>query len=183
MDDVASNIIDRETQLADFDHARDDFEQAFAQVPEDGLDYKPEGDDYSLRDLVTHVANSMIMYNALLDDIERVDYQELRLVATGEFGPDVPHQRIRDREQLPPRSADKTGTLDQMEEVHDKLAARLREMAQENYVRQAPVYYVGSDQPYPTAASDIIGWLTDHYREHVPHIAQMLEGHRSKKSG
>src|SRR4029079_19533096 len=118
MDEVASEIIDHERQLADFDHARDDFEQAFAQVPDDALDYKPEGDDYSLRDLVTHVANSMIMYNARLDDIERVQYQELRLVATGEFGPEVPHNRIRDRGQLMPRNADKTGTADQMDEVH-----------------------------------------------------------------
>src|SRR5689334_13021077 len=134
MDDVASGIIERETHLADFDHARDDFEQAFAQVPDEALDYKPEGDDYSIRDLVTHVANSMIMYNTLLDEIERLEYLEVRLVASEEFGQEVPHQRIRDREQLPPRSADKTGTLDQMEEIHDKLAARLRELSQENYV-------------------------------------------------
>jgi hypothetical protein len=179
MDEVASEIIDRETQLADFDHARDDFEQAFAQVPDEALDYKPGGDDYSIRDLVTHVANSMIMYNALLDDIERLEYAEVRLAATGEFGQEVPHRRIEERRQLPPRNADKTGTLDQMEEVHDKLAARLRDLSHEVYVRRAPVYYVGSNEPYPTAASDIIGWLSDHYREHVPHLAELLERYRT----
>ena len=180
MDEVASEIIDKERQLADFDHARDDFEQAFSKVPEAALDYKPEGDDYSLRDLVTHIANSMIMYDWLLDEIGRLEYQEVRLAATGEYDFAVQSQRIRDRATLPPRNSEETGSLDQMEQIHDKLAARLRDMENKEFLRQAGVYYPGSTEVYPTAASDILGWLTDHYREHVDQVNKMVGEYESK---
>ena len=72
--------------------------------------------------------------------------------------------------------AGRQAVLDELDAVHDRLAARLRKMAYEEYGRQAPVHYGGSPDPYPTSAHDIIGWLTDHYYEHVPHIEQLLEG-------
>jgi len=34
-------------------------------------------------------------------------------------------------------------------------------------------------QPYPTSAADIKAWLTDHYFEHVPHVAELLQGWRA----
>src|ERR1044072_2872369 len=84
MDDVAANMIERSTALADFDHARDDFEQVYSRVREEELDYKPEGDDYSIRDIVSHVSGVMIMYTRLLERIREAEYEEVRLAAGAE---------------------------------------------------------------------------------------------------
>src|SRR5207247_5267838 len=81
MDDVAANIIDRETALADFDHARDDFETAHAQGPDEALDIKPSEDDHAISDLVSHITASILGYSRQLDKMKEAEYRELRLVA------------------------------------------------------------------------------------------------------
>jgi hypothetical protein len=64
--------------------------------------------------------------------------------------------------------------IEQIEAVHDRLAGKLRELAYDDYSRTAPVYYRGATEPYPTRAPDIIGWLVDHYYEHVAQVNKML---------
>src|ERR671933_1571442 len=81
MDETATKIIDRETALADFDHARDDFETAYAQVPDEALDYRPDGEDYAISDLVPHITASIRGYSRQLDKMKEAEYRELRLVA------------------------------------------------------------------------------------------------------
>lgn len=174
MDDVAAGIIERETALADFDHAREDFERAFSQVPDDALDFVPEGEDYSLGFLVPHVLSTITMYSHLLDMMEQTQYEQVMLAASYDNGQLVKPHPITTQIR-PLRGDEGAGTLDQLEAAHDRLAARLREMAYEEYTRSAPVFYPGSAEAYPTRASDIIAWVTDHYREHVVQIGQLLE--------
>lgn len=181
MDDFAARIIDRENQLAEFDHARDDFENALSSVPEEALSYRPEGEDYSLRDLVPHLGNTLLMYSNVLDRIQQAEYQEVRLVAAPDEA-QATRRRIDERASTPLRTDAQMGTLDELEGLHDKLAGRLRDMAEEEYGLQAPVYYAGSEEPYPTAASDIIGWVTDHYREHARQVLD-LQNKWSKSRG
>lgn len=175
MDDEAVKIIERETALANFDHARDDFLQAIGKVPEDRLDYKPEGDDYSLRDIVSHVSGSMEMYIDVLNRIKEAEYREVRL-ASGEDDLAAPRRYIDERASLPLRSDTKSGVLDQMEQVHDRLAGMLREGVREEFARRTPVLYMGASEAYPTSASDILGWMTDHYHEHIEQVTDMLKG-------
>jgi len=175
MDDIAASIIDRETALADFDHARDDFEVAYARVPEEALDYKPEGEDYAISDLVPHITASIQGYNRQLDKMKEAEYKELRLVADTQHA-DLLQSHREARADASRRPAQRTNAIDEMEAAHDALASRLRDMAHDDYTRVAPVYYPGSDEAYPTRPADIAGWLTDHYREHVPHVLQLLEG-------
>ncbi len=66
MDETASNIIERETVLADFDHARDDFVDVLSQVPDEAMGYKPEGAEHTIAGLIMHVTNSMRRYAYLL---------------------------------------------------------------------------------------------------------------------
>jgi hypothetical protein len=35
------------------------------------------------------------------------------------------------------------------------------------------IYGEGQD-PYPTSAEDVLGWLRDHYREHVEQSAELV---------
>lgn len=161
MDVTADGIIAREKALADFDHARDDFEDAFGSVPEEALSYKPEGDDYSIGYLLTHIMGSMRDYSNAVIKIHEAAYGEVRLDS---YGPQPPDNATIDR----------NAALTEMEVAHDTLAGKLRELAYEDFTRKAPVYYPGATNPYPTSAADIIGWVTDHYREHIPHVEGLL---------
>src|SRR5215210_6336910 len=142
----------------------DDFENALAMVPEEASDYKPEGEDYSIADLVPHCTYSIQRYIRLLDAMEAAEYREVREAAG--TGHDELLQRHRSaRSDAASRAQAGKSALDEMEAAHDLLASRLRDMAYEEYTRVAPVYYPGSDEAYPTRATDILGWLTDHYHE------------------
>ena len=174
MDEIAAEMIDREVALADFDHARDDFELAFSQVPEEALDYKPEGDDYAIADLVAHITGSIQRYSRQLDLMKEAEYQELRLVADAQEAELIERHR-KARTDATRKAENRQAALDQMEAAHDELAAKLREMAYDDYARLAPVYYPGSQEVYPTRPADVSGWLADHYREHIPHVEGLLE--------
>jgi hypothetical protein len=180
MDELAANIIDRESALAKFDHARDDFEAAFARVPDEALEWKPEGDDYTIGFLVPHVISSITNYSALLDRIETGGYGAQ--VAPGWEEDKTLTDSIAMLHAIYAAGAGRTAILDELDTAHDRLAARLRKLAYEEYSLQSPVHYGGSPDPFPTSAHDILGWLTDHYYEHVPHIEQLLEGWQKSKS-
>ncbi|HEX8220071.1 MAG TPA: DinB family protein [Chloroflexia bacterium] len=188
MDETASNIIERETVLADFDHARDDFEDALGRVPDEAMGYKPEGDDYTIGGIVMHITNSMRMYAVLLGMMRDAEFQEVRLAAypggdavvegdpSGDWVEGIP--------SLSPEDAtrNRQAALDAMEAAHDKLAAQLRELLKDDFSRQAPVYYPGAEDTFPTSGADILRWQTDHYREHVPQVLQMLEQWQKEKA-
>jgi hypothetical protein len=176
VDDVAAEMIDREQMLADFDHARDDFELAYSQVPEEALDYKPEGDYYAIADLVPHVTGSILRYSKQLDLMKEAQYKELRLVVGARDQEAELVERHREtRSDVNQRAGQRQSALDEMEAAHDAMAAKLRALVYDDYARLAPVYYPGSQEVYPTRPADITGWLADHYREHVPHIVELLE--------
>jgi hypothetical protein len=40
--------------------------------------------------------------------------------------------------------------------------------------RSAPVCYGDAGEALPTTAADIAGWVADHYREHIPHVHELL---------
>jgi hypothetical protein len=181
MDDVAESIIDRERDLAKFDHGRDDFEAAFARVPDEALEWKPEGDDYTIGFLVPHVISSIARYSTVLDLVEGTGGGA---VGPGwEAGEEGVPLRDYNAEILAiyAAGAGRQAVLDELDAAHDRMAARLRKMAYDEYGRQSPVHYDDNPDAFPTSAHDIIGWLTDHYYEHVPHIAQLLEGWEKTK--
>lgn len=172
MDDTADRVIDRENALAKFDHARDDFEQAFAAVPDEALSYRPEGDDYTLGDLLPHVIDSLFGYTLALEAMH-----------TSDFGPTFPFDKqgeaaLREHDaemkELFAGGEGRNQVIAELEAVHDRLAAKLRALAYDDYSRTAPVLFEGATEPYPTRAADIIRWVTDHYYEHVAQVNKML---------
>jgi hypothetical protein len=172
LDDTADRVIDRETALAKFDHARDDFLRAFAAIPDEALSYLPEGDDCTLGDLLAHVINSMYMYTMALDAMNSSDFGETRpFDEQGEH--DLREHDVR-MKHIYSGDEGRAQVIEQLEAVHDRLASKLREMAYEDYSRQVPVYYRGASDPYPTRAGDFIDWLVDHYYEHAAQVSKML---------
>jgi hypothetical protein len=61
-----------------------------------------------------------------------------------------------------------------MEQLHAAIAAAVRKLPATDWTRKAPVVYGEGQAPYPTCAEDIVGWLRDHYREHVTQCADLI---------
>ena len=172
-ENLSENIIERETALANFDHARNDFTRAFAQVPDKAITWKPEGDDYTIGDLIPHVIGSINMYTVILDTMAGLGWGPTRPFEG------APHQLMEDNvariKAIYAEGEGRDAVIHELEEAHDALATRLREMAYKEYSQKAPVLYPPAEEPFPTSAADILGWLTDHYNEHIAQIWQMLE--------
>ncbi len=179
MDELSENIIERETALANFDHARDDFIRAFSQMPDKALSYKPDGDEYSIGDLVPHVIGSINMYTVVLDTMTNLGWALSRPYEG------VPRQAMQDHaaemQAIYTGGGGRDAITDELEKAHDQLASKLRELAHEDYSRKAPVYYPSSEEPYPTSAADLLDWLTEHYKEHIAQLWQLRKDWEKRK--
>jgi hypothetical protein len=174
MDDTADRVIDRETALANFDHARDDFLQAFAAVPDEALSYLPEGGDETIGGLLAHIIRSIYMWTPAVNALDTASFGEAGLVSEPEEAGVREHDARL--EQIYAGGAGRAEVMEQMEAAHDRLAGKLRQLAYEDYSRKITVYYPhSSTPPYRTPGGDhFIGWLTDHYREHIAQVDKML---------
>jgi ketosteroid isomerase-like protein len=159
---------DSATAVMDFDSARDAFLESMARVPAEGFAYLKPGDDYSLGGLAVHV-------NFVLEHYTNV----LAALLAGGFA----ECRPEDPAGLEERALARAREALQAEEVQTELA-RTRELHQgvaqlvdrlsADLTRSAPVWFPGATETYPTSVKDVLGWLTDHYLEHVPHIEALV---------
>jgi hypothetical protein len=47
---------------------------------------------------------------------------------------------------------------------------------------KTPVFYGDAADAYQTSPDDVIGWLRDHYQEHVPHAGELLAEWRASRA-
>jgi hypothetical protein len=65
--------------------------------------------------------------------------------------------------------------LDEMGRLHAAVVTAVTRLPESDWLRKAPVIYGEGQDAYPTSPEDIIGWLRDHYREHVGQSADLVE--------
>jgi hypothetical protein len=164
----------READLARFDEARGGFSQALADAPDESLHFLKPGDDYALGGLLYHANAVLTHYDVVLEAIVAAGF--------GEVTPADPpglfeEANARAKEGL--TGAERTRELGLMDELHDRVRARARGVDPGNWERKAPVHFEAGSEPYPTSPKDVVGWLTDHYLEHVPHAEELLESWRA----
>jgi hypothetical protein len=164
MDDPVVNIISREATLAKFDHARNDFMDAYLEVPDESLVFMPEGDDYTIGYVLIHLNTSITQYTGLLE--------QMREAVWAPVAPTFPERPPLDT------LVDRATALAELEQAHDKLARRLNELTTDEFERKCDVTFPDTTEPWPTSARDITGWLTDHYYEHIPHVQALVESWR-----
>ena len=169
--------MERDAALADFEAARKEWEEAFARVPDDSLTWLKPGDDYALGGLQVHVNWVLAHYRRVLEGIVAARF--------GEIGPQDPAGAEEAalagaRRGLQP--AERRGSLADMERLHAAVRADVKKLAAADWARKAPVVYGAGQEPYPTSPDDILGWLRDHYREHVEHSAALVEEWRTAKA-
>jgi hypothetical protein len=148
--------------LADFDAARAEWDAAFAKVPDAALAFLKDGDDYALGGLQVHVNWVLTHYTRILDAI-----------VAGGFKPVGPKDSAGEadaagksaRAGLTAKSRPRA--LYDMERLHAAVLTSVGHLKDGDWSRKAAVVYGEGQDPYPTSPEDIVGWLTDHYREHV----------------
>jgi hypothetical protein len=166
--------MERETALADFDRARAEWEAAFARVPDTALDYLKPNDDYALGGLQVHVNWVLRNYLSLLHAIVAAQFAEIQ--------PEV--DRAAEREALDGanrglQGAERQQALDSMSELHGQVCVTIEALPEGDWARKAPVIYGPGQEALPTSPDDVLGWLRDHYREHVVQSADLIEEWRA----
>ncbi|HEY1420551.1 MAG TPA: DinB family protein [Candidatus Dormibacteraeota bacterium] len=159
----------REAALADFEAARSEWEAAFQRVPDGALAYLKPGDDYSLGGLQTHVNWVLVHYRRVLDGVIKADFGDVG----PQDGPGEAEEAGR-RAQRGMTAAERRQSLDEMERLHSQVVAAASGLAPDDWSRKAEVVYGAGQEAYPTSAEDVIGWLRDHYREHVQQSAALV---------
>jgi hypothetical protein len=161
--------MERQHAVADFDAARSEWEAAFAKVPDDALAYLKAGDDYALGGLQVHVNWVLVHYSRVLDAMIARDFAELSPQDRPGEG-DAANKKAK----AGLTAAERGSSLKEMARLHAAVLAGARRLREEDWVRKAPVIYGEGQDPYPTSPEDILGWLRDHYREHVQQSGELV---------
>jgi hypothetical protein len=157
----------RDSALSDLETAREDFETALLRAPDAALRYKPPGEDYALGGLVVHVTDVLRKYTRLLAALRAHDFGPLG--APDHTTPAEDATRIRDGFPGEVRGP----VVEELRAAQMALIDAARLAGHENFNRQAAVTY-GSGDPFPTSPADVLGWVTDHYREHTQQIEELV---------
>ena len=166
---------DRETALDGFARARDELEAAFSDVPDAALTYCPEGDDYALGGLVLHVTQVLEHYTHVLASIRSGEFGEVRVPADAE---EVERRRAT-RLKAGLSGDQRPAVIVALRSAHDQLVAGVRALSSGQYARKAPVYFGDASEPDEIGAPDILGWMTDHYRDHTRQVADLAAAWKS----
>jgi DinB superfamily len=161
--------MERDAALADFEAARGEWERAFAQIPDGALTYLKPGDDYSLGGLQVHVNWVLAHYRRVLDALLAAGFSEV--------GPQDPPGAEDTALEGARRGLDpdeRRASLEEMEELHAAVLEAIASLEAADWERKAPVVYGVGQDPYPTSPEDVVGWLRDHYREHVTQCADLI---------
>jgi hypothetical protein len=168
--------LDREDSLADFGAARSEWESAFAKVPDDALGYLKPGDDYALGGLLVHVNWVLMHYRRVLDGIVTARF--------GQLGPQDPGgeaEAIRKEAKVGLEAGRRAKKLVEMDRLHTAVVTAITRLPEGDWSRKASVIYGEGHDPYPTSPEDIVGWLREHYREHVEQSADLVADWRAMR--
>jgi hypothetical protein len=162
--------VEREATLADFEAARIEWESALAKIPDDALTYLKPGDDYALGGLQVHVNWVLVHYSRVLDAIVGRDFAAVPPL-------DAPTEVEAANQQAKAglTGAQRRDAVERMKGLHAHVSRVVGDVPASDWDRKAPVVYGEGQDPYPTSPSDVIGWLRDHYREHVQQSADLVE--------
>ncbi|HKV86668.1 MAG TPA: DinB family protein [Candidatus Dormibacteraeota bacterium] len=168
----------RDSDLADFDGARQEWEAAFGRVPDEALQYLRPGDDYALGGLQVHVNWVLLHYSRVLDGI-----------IAKRFAPLEPQDSPGESDEVGRRAKagmnpnERKRSLDEMGRLHAAVRGAASRLQAADWSRKAAVVYGAGQDPYPTSPEEILGWLRDHYREHVQQSAELVEEWRATAGG
>ena len=168
--------MDRETALAEFDSARDGFLAALGAAPDESLTYLRGGDIYAIGGLAVHCNWVLKHYRRVLDRLGQPGAGEFR--ATDPSGENEQANR-RALAGLAP--GERKTEVVELGSLHQGVKQAALELPAGAWEEKTAVFYGDAADAYPTSPDDVIGWLRDHYREHVPHAEELLAEWRASR--
>lgn len=168
--------MDREAALADFDLARTQWESTFAEVPDASLAYLKPGDDYALGGLQIHVNWVLVHYGRVLDALKADPHNTLQPLDRPEES-----RAVNKRAKAGLTAAERKPALEEMGGLHRFVVETAAGISDDAWLRKTPVIYGKGQDPYPTSPDDVLGWLREHYREHVEQCPQLVASWRDMK--
>ncbi|HLW01853.1 MAG TPA: DinB family protein [Ktedonobacterales bacterium] len=171
-----SNQSGPETQqqaLMTFGQTYEAFLAVFREVPDEALSFFPEGDEYTLGVLPLHLQDSLQNYAGLLKQMLATQFAQIDLGrdAKREENQASRHQFLVAQR---PGAADRPAILHELATSHQEAHSRFASVDEATFERRAEVIYSAGTAPYPTSARDMLGWLADHYNEHIAQTQKML---------
>lgn len=175
---MAEPHLTRQAALDDFARARDELLGAYVDVPDAALHYLPEGDDYALGGLIVHIANAMEHYVNVLAQMRAEGFGPMQAAEgsgeTAEMLAALKHGYA---------GAERDRHWSRLNQTHEALVREMQAVSESDFSRAAPVTFSGSTEPFPTSPAMIMGWMIDHYRDHVGQVHEMLEGWEKSTRG
>jgi DinB superfamily len=159
----------KDEALSDFEAARKEWDSAFAQVPDEALTYLKPGDDYAVGGLQVHVNWVLVHYRRVLDGLVDREFAQLP-----PLDPPGENDEFNQRAKAGLTPEGRRQVLADAASVHLAVLEAATELPASDWSRKAPVVYGAGQDPYPTSAEDVIGWLADHYREHVQQCPELV---------
>jgi len=169
--------MEREAAPAEFDRARDAFLAAFREAPAESLTYLRSGDIYAIGGLAVHCNWVLKHYRRVLEGLGSSDGGEFR--ATDPAGENDEANR-RALAGLTP--AELSPELSELAALHQGVTEVSLRLPADAWERKTPVLYGDAAEAFPTSPDDVIGWLRDHYEEHVPHAGELLAEWRASRA-
>jgi hypothetical protein len=169
--------MERAPALADFDRSRDEFLAAMDAAPDACLTYLKPGDIYSIGGLAVHCNWVLRHYTRVLD--------RLAVPAPAEFRTEDPPAETEeaDRRALAGLQPGERGPeFRTLATLHGDVLRRALSIPEGAWEKKTAVFYGDAEDAYPTSPDDVIGWLRDHYREHVPQATDLVAQWRSSAS-
>jgi hypothetical protein len=168
--------MERETALAGFDSARDAFLAALQAAPDESLAYLRGGDIYAIGGLAVHCNWVLKHYQRVLEQLADANQGGFR--ATDPPGENEAANR-RALAGLAP--AERSAELAELDTLHQAVKQAALALRAGSWEEKTPVFYGNAAEAYPTSPDDVVGWLRDHYHEHVPHAGELLAEWRASR--
>ena len=169
--------MDLNSVTAGFAAARDEYLQAMKGVPPGAVGYLKPGDDYSLGGITVHVNFVLAHYANVLKAVIATGFAECR--------PEDPPglaERAHARAGEALRAGEVEAELARTEKLHQDVSGLIDGLAPDRD-RKAPVWYPGGKEAFPTSGADVLEWLTDHYREHIPQVGELVASWHGEQGG
>ena len=159
----------RENDLHGLFVARSEFAGAFTAVPDGALQYKGASDQYALSGIVVHLTATVDHYRRVVEGMIDREFKAFALQPQ-DPGVEAAHAKLA-KAGFAAGERDEAFAL--LESAHDDFAEAVLTVQPQDYPAKVPVMYQTGDGAHPTSPSDVVGWLTDHYREHTRDVQKM----------
>ena len=159
----------RERDVHELLVARGELAAAFQGVPDGALQYRGASDEYALSGIVVHLTATVDHYRRVLEGMIDSSFKAFALQPQ-DPGVEAAHA---ERAKNGFSAGDRNEAFALLESTNDDFATATLSLVSPDYVRKVPVTYKAGEAPHDTSPADIVRWLTDHYREHVPQIKKL----------